>query len=81
VPKVEYPQITSTDLDDLRLLSSFGEVGSMRTVMWAIEKRSPRNDAVFPPRFWAGTWCKTPKPPRFTKCGQEPILSCKIQGA
>jgi hypothetical protein len=27
---------------------------------------------------WTGTWGKTSKPPRFTKYGQEPDLTCKI---
>jgi hypothetical protein len=51
---------------------TFGEVGSMGTSMWEIEKLPLRNNAVFPPLLWIGKWCKTPKPPRFTKCGQEP---------
>jgi hypothetical protein len=75
---MECPPIYSTDLDDLRLLGTFGEVGSMSTSMWEIEKLPHRNDAVFPPLLWTGKWCKTPKPPCFTKYGQEPSLCCKI---
>jgi hypothetical protein len=45
--------------------------------MWDIEKFPLRNDAVFPPLLWTRTWCQTPKPPRFTKCGQEPSLLYK----
>jgi hypothetical protein len=36
-------------LDDDGLLATFGEVGSMSTSMWEIEKFPRRNDAVFPP--------------------------------
>src|SRR5687768_8263320 len=55
------------------LLANLGEVESMRTSMWEIERRSLRNDAVLSPLRWTGTWCKTPKPPRFTKSAQEPL--------
>jgi hypothetical protein len=53
-------------------------MGSMSTSMWEIEKCPLRSDAIFPPLFWTGTRCETPKPPRFTKSGQEPGLICKI---
>jgi hypothetical protein len=53
---------------------TFGEVGSMSTAMWEIEKLPLRNDAVFPLLLWTGKRCKTSKPPRITKCGQEPNI-------
>jgi len=39
----------STIINILRLLASFGEVGSLSTSLWEIEKFLPRNDAAFPP--------------------------------
>ncbi len=59
--------------------SAFYEFGLKLTdKTWEIEKLPLRNDAVFPPLLWTGKWGKTPAPPRFTKCGQEPGLICKI---
>ena len=54
------------------LLAIFGEVESAGTSEREMESSSLRNDAVFPPVLWTEKRCKTSKPPRFTKTGQEP---------
>jgi hypothetical protein len=66
------PRIVSTDLDVSWLLSSFGEVESAGISERKMENSSLRNDAVFPPALGIEQRCKTSKPPRFTKAGQEP---------
>jgi hypothetical protein len=42
------------------------------TTTRAMERHLLRNDAVFPPLLAAGKWCKTAKPPCFTKSGPAP---------
>jgi hypothetical protein len=54
------------------LLAIFGEVESAGTSEREMESSSLRNDAVFPAVLWTEKRCKTSKPPRFTKTGQEP---------
>ena len=53
-------------------MARFGEVESVGVVMREMERTPPRNNAVFPPLLGTGRRCKTSKPPRFTKIGQEP---------
>ena len=73
-----YLRISSTDVDVLRLLSILGEMERVGTTMREMERPLLRNDGVFPPLLEAGKWCKTAKPPCFTKSGPEPRLICKI---
>jgi hypothetical protein len=61
------------------LLAIFGEVESAGTSEREMESSSLRNDTVFPPVLWTEKRCKTSKPPRFTKYGQEP-LHVQIRG-
>jgi hypothetical protein len=51
---------------------TFGEVERAGASMRNMEKRLPRNDAVFLILSATGARGKTSKPPCFTKCGQEP---------
>ncbi len=75
---MECPRIASTDLDVLWLLARFGDVERTGASTREIQKLPPRNGAVFLALPWRGKQCKTAKPPRFTKIGQEPVLFCKI---
>jgi hypothetical protein len=54
------------------LLASFDEVESAGPTRRRMKRPSLRNDAVFAPLLWTGNRCKTSKPPRFTKSGEEP---------
>jgi hypothetical protein len=67
-----YPRIDSTDLDELRLLAIFGEVGSPGTSTKNRERWLLSNSAVFPTFRWTGRRCETSTRLRFTKYGQEP---------
>src|SRR5919108_3420184 len=67
-----YLRISSTDVDVLRLLSILGEMERVGTTMREMERPLLRNDGVFPPLLDSGKWCKTAKPPCFTKSGPEP---------
>jgi hypothetical protein len=69
-----YPRIDSTDLDELRLLAIFGEVGSPGTSTKNRERWLLSNSAVFPTFRWTGRRCETSTRLRFTKYGQEPRL-------
>jgi hypothetical protein len=67
-----YPRIDSTDLDELRLLAIFGEVGSPGTSTKNRERWLLSNSAVLPTFRWTGRRCETSTRLRFTKYGQEP---------
>src|SRR4029453_13137561 len=62
-----YLRISSTDVDVLRRLSILGEMERVGTTTREMGRPLLRKDGVFPPLLEAGTWCKTAKPPWFTK--------------
>jgi hypothetical protein len=76
---LECPRIVSTDLGDLRLLATFGDVESVGTSTREIKKLPLGHGAVFIAPSWTGTRGKISKPPRFTKYGQEPILFTSVR--
>src|SRR5712692_103544 len=57
-----------------RLLATFGDAIRMTTEARRIEEFSLSNNVVSPSHLYTGKRCKTSKPPRFTKSGQEPPI-------
>ncbi len=57
---------------NLWLLATFGDAIRMTTEARRIEEFSLSNNVVSPSHLCTGKRCKTSKPPRFTKSGQEP---------
>src|SRR5712691_2478900 len=57
-----------------RLLATFGDAIRMTTEARRIEEFSLSNNVVSPSHLCTGKRCKTSKPPRFTKSGQEPTF-------
>ena len=57
---------------EIGLLATFGDVESVGTSTREIKKLPLSHGAVFMALSWTGTRGKISKPPRFTKCGQEP---------
>jgi hypothetical protein len=55
------------------LLATFGEVGSMSTSMWDIEKCPLRNDAVFPPPSGEKDDARPPNHPVSPKLDKSPV--------
>jgi hypothetical protein len=62
-----YPQISSTDLNDFRLLARFGEMERMGTSTRGKEQLAPSDGAVFPTLLRTGKRGETFNPPCFTK--------------